>query len=308
METFFLDEHKDTGSWTRVWEPICTVIRKCLEGLHGMTFDPASPFRIYCHRDNSIRPDGCVFLMQMHLPKLYSLDTHGWGVTHSRRGDRGFEFVKDEDAVEYCRSLCKEWLANGKSKCWQPKPVVVPIADYLLVLLQMPGDSVIKRYSPVTVDEFVVRVGEWARQSQTRCVVKPHPSCKREAHSGTWAAIDRAIEENAWLTLRQDNIHSLLANAAGVWTINSGSGFEALVHGKPVVTFGAADYDHVTGKGTLDALDDAANFVRSKPDPILGQKFAMHYILQNCFWIGIDKMAEARICAYLRDQLDRAAG
>lgn len=303
MKTFFLDEHKETGSWARVWEPICRVIRRCLEDLHGLAFDPASEFRIYCHRDKSHRPDGSVFLMQMHLGHLYSLDAQGWGVTHSRRGSPAFRMVSEEYAIRYCGKLRDQWLATGKSKCGQPKPSAIPLEAYILVPLQMPGDSVVQQYSPVSVEEFALRIGEWARQTQTRCILKAHPGCKREKHGATWAAIDRATEGNEWATLRQDNIHSLIASAAGVFTINSGTGFEAIIHGKPVVTFGAADYDHVTGQGTLDALDAAREYVRHPADLVAGWRFATHYLLQHCFWLGVDRLAEARICGYLADRM-----
>jgi hypothetical protein len=42
------------------------------------------------------------------------------------------------------------------------------------------------------------------------------------------------------------SIHDLLPKCLGVVTINSGAGFEALMHLKPVVTMGAVDYSGAT--------------------------------------------------------------
>lgn len=44
----------------------------------------------------------------------------------------------------------------------------------------------------------------------------------------------------------EGSIHDLIENAAGVVTVNSGVGFESLLHEKPVITFGKTDYHWVT--------------------------------------------------------------
>ena len=162
----------------------------------------------------------------------------------------------------------------------------------------MPDDSVIKNHSRVGVEEFVVRIAEWARKTRTNCVIKPHPGCRRESHPKTWTAISRATDGNEWALLRAENIHSLISHATGVFTINSGTGFEALVHGKPVVVFGEADYDHVTGKGALDSLGACVRYLREAPDLVAAQKFAAYYVRHQCFWLGIDQRAETRLYDY----------
>ncbi len=68
-------------------------------------------------------------------------------------------------------------------------------------------------------------------------------------------------------TLWVDNvsIHDLLSKCFCVYTVNSGAGFEALLHKKPVVTFGQAEYDCVTIKGDINSLDTAWNNVYYEP-------------------------------------------
>ena len=58
-------------------------------------------------------------------------------------------------------------------------------------------------------------------------------------------------------------MHDLSSHAAAVFTINSGVGFEALFHLKPVVTFGHAEYDAVTVHGHPDEIERAWNACRS---------------------------------------------
>ena len=58
----------------------------------------------------------------------------------------------------------------------------------------------------------------------------------------------RAIVERYNNAFWVDNcsIHDLMERCVSLYTINSGVGFEALLHEKPVVRFGQSEYDSVT--------------------------------------------------------------
>src|SRR5690348_3310918 len=88
------------------WQRCEELIRSCLlelghevvdqewhPGLAGEEDRPS--LRIYAHSSRRERPDGGLFLKEMHLPGLFTLDSQGWGVEHSRMRRR-----PDFDAVD----------------------------------------------------------------------------------------------------------------------------------------------------------------------------------------------------------------
>jgi capsule polysaccharide export protein KpsC/LpsZ len=73
--------------------------------------------------------------------------------------------------------------------------------------------------------------------------------------------------EGRWLKWREENIHDLIDECDAVFLVNSGVGFEALLHAKPIVMFGRAEYDCVAIRATIDEIDAAwAACQSSDPD------------------------------------------
>jgi hypothetical protein len=73
--------------------------------------------------------------------------------------------------------------------------------------------------------------------------VKIHPRCRSYAFKQFVAST--AARCGASL-LDQFNIHDVLSAARCIATVNSGAGFEALLHLKTVLSFGASDYQAAT--------------------------------------------------------------
>ena len=71
----------------------------------------------------------------------------------------------------------------------------------------------------------------------------------------------------------------------GVAVINSGTGFESLIHGKPVATYGDCDYKCASfdmTAGNLDEVDEY--FLRySKEQEMNNYRFLYHYIHHHAF-------------------------
>jgi capsule polysaccharide modification protein KpsS len=118
-------------------------------------------------------------------------------------------------------------------------------------------DDTILYHSPITVTNFIDTVAEWACAKGRTLVFKLHP-CDDDIQNAR--AVERWTRCCPNIYTMQDNIHSLIDGAELVCTINSGSGFEGLIHGKPVVTFGDCDYHWVTFRGRRDNLDEAYAF------------------------------------------------
>ena len=58
------------------------------------------------------------------------------------------------------------------------------------------------------------------------------------------------------------SIHKLIEASSAVYLINSGVGMEAMLHVKPIVSFGRSEYQNYVHNGTIDDLDSAWRHVQ----------------------------------------------
>jgi hypothetical protein len=216
-----------------------------------------SGFTILPHASRRQRPDAHLFFKEMHLPGLFTVDVDGWGVEHSalRRGI-DIESIDADSAVPRVAALCERMVAGNLSRQPQPADGDVPDRGYILFALQMPADSVVIDHSPISMMALLDAVTGWAEARRQRVAVKLHP-CSLNIFELV-EAVKRLTRESRYVVEVRGNIHSLIAAARGVFVINSSTGFEALLHGKPVATFGDCDYKRVTFSATAATIDAAA--------------------------------------------------
>lgn len=145
--------------------------------------------------------------------------------------------------------------------------------DYVFVALQDPRDrtQATARFAMQTmVDIAVARF----RGTGTAVVVKPHPRALDMDQLATLTAMDAAGD----IVLRFDGIHTLIAGAQAVITVNSGVGSETLLHRKPIYCFGGADYDaaahRITSAEQFNALTTPIRPALSDADLI---RFTAYY-------------------------------
>ena len=90
-------------------------------------------------------------------------------------------------------------------------------------------------------------------------VLKGHP-----VNPGSMVQLKQIADKYAHTIWLDDvSIHQLIPDARAVVVVNSGTGLESLLHQKPVITFGRADYDVVTNKvegGNLRELLEKPKF------------------------------------------------
>jgi len=225
--------------------------------------DLNAEFIVYEHKSRHQTGDGDLFFMEMYGDGLFTIDREGWGPHHSSIGSRPeMAEVDTALATEFCETLCRRFLSDGRSKHPQPPLHAVPSAfkPYIFVPLQLYNDDTIVYDSPYAIREFVGLVCRWAVRSRRSIVFKPHPNCDDETLLRT---IDDYAERWGWLFRSSANVHNLIAEADGIVLINSGVGFESLIHGKPVVTFGNCDYKWFTFRGHGANLDAASDYFDS---------------------------------------------
>jgi hypothetical protein len=118
--------------------------------------------------------------------------------------------------------------------------------------MQIPHDQSIRYFSDFEFDAVLEAVVQWAQQVGVVVKLKAHPANMPLMKK----YLDR-YPESTWVRWRDENIHDLIAESDAVFTVNSGVGFEALLHSKPVVTFGRAEYDCVTVHATPQDVNAA---------------------------------------------------
>lgn len=110
--------------------------------------------------------------------------------------------------------------------------------QYVFVPLQVAGDRT-QQLARIPMLKMLRMVVDRFFGTGTRVIVKRHPNCKNPKVTET---LDR-LSAKAEIELRDDSIHTLLAGARAVFTVNSGVGSEAMAHLKPIYLFGDADYN-----------------------------------------------------------------
>jgi len=150
--------------------------------------------------------------------------------------------------------------------------------------------------------ELVELVSAFAGRAGVAFALKLHPYNTKDRE--LQAAVERAVASSPHVHLAEGNIHGLLAAAAGVWTINSGVGFEALVHGKPVVTFGACDYRSATFAADPAHLDAALDYtLRADPARLARAQQLVHTYCRRHGYRLADPDAAPRLASYLANWL-----
>ena len=184
--------------------------------------------------------------------------------------------VNIEDIRDEIQALCDSYITNNRSRGLQPQTVYIPEEPYVLVLLQRTNDSVM-RFAHMNSQTLLDKVTELYKDTKYTVCAKSHPLGDIGDHPPDEINISPDVFQAT------GSLHKIVAGAAAVYTVNSGSGFEALLHGKRVFTSGHCDYHWATTpvKNKQD-LQDTMHLIE-KPvnkDEIL--KF-LHYALNECF-------------------------
>jgi Capsule polysaccharide biosynthesis protein len=145
--------------------------------------------------------------------------------------------IPDEELESNHREMVARFVDANVSKYSQSADSGPLPENYVFVALQVSTD-VVAQLGFMSGMELLESVMEHYRGTDTRVVVKRHPFCrsmKVQECLEQWEASGNIVRSN-------NSIHDILKNAKVVFTINSGVGLEALMHGKTVVVGGSCDY------------------------------------------------------------------
>lgn len=193
------------------------------------------------------------YYMQSVFPFQFYIDSKGFAGGASRYP---FDFDADREIPHgsfYAQMQARAF--SGESKFAQPpmgKITVESDGPYVLFPCQIPHDETIKYHSDISVLDALMATCEATEKLNMPLVVKGHP-----VNPGSMAPLYQAVKQFDHVTWVDDvSIHDLIPNAHAVVVVNSGTGMEAMLHKRPVITFGRCEYDCVSNKATADNIVD----------------------------------------------------
>ena len=214
-----------------------------------------------------------------YLPGFLYADRSGFG-GWSEVTNRAFDpaTINPDEAEHYLSGRIESRIfSRGLTKVPQARSGAVPglPQGYVLVPLQVPKDIVL-RLADVETDAILSALLPRARRQPL--VIKLHPETRDPLFV---SRINGLHDPAAGVHVVTDHIHDLIAHADRVVTINSGTGLEALLLGKPVITCGKTDYHHLTtavtsAQGLCAALDAAP----VAPDRVTLARYCLWYCRQ----------------------------
>ncbi len=230
-----------------------------------------------------------LFYMQEYFRWVFVLNESGWSaassiypihleaipeLVHDSFGTYRQRLLADELGSKFAQPVRKshrQLIAEGLIPMRRGTFGLKHVRPYIFLPLQIPHDQSIHNFSDLTEQHVVESLVNWAQERDITVVMKPHPVNRKSTASFEKLADGRTV---FW---SEAHVYDLIAHATCVYTVNSGVGFEALLHLKPVVTFGRVEYDCVSFQATPDTLDAAWDFCMHADTSMLEKRYR-HFV------------------------------
>ncbi|QBX35066.1 hypothetical protein E4191_10385 [Paracoccus liaowanqingii] len=237
---------------------------------------------------------------ESYIPPFYSLDPMGYAcfsqlATQPELFQAAIAAKDQGAATRFRETLSQDLRRHNRSKYPQPDPVDAPEeAGYVFVPLQVLNDSVAKG-AFLDPGEALLTVIRAASACGLRTVIKRHPRCT----SARMASLLEDLSRRPQVAVSTRSIHRLIEGAALVVGANSGVLFEALVQGKPVVSYAASDFAPVTQQVRNHADLARAIAAPAPPDAGWRDRFLFWYLTDYCLRADDVPAIRRRIAAAL---------
>lgn len=219
---------------------------------------------------------------ETYISPYYTMDRMGYAcfselACHPERYSDAIERQNIDRASTFVRALAQELRQENRSKYLQPDRQDHLEPGYLFIPLQVENDSVAKG---LWLDKFkaIHCILEAAAAQELRVVLKRHPRCKSKAIFDLLSEISQRPN----VSVSNASIHTLIENARLVAGANSGVLFEALIQGKPVISYAASDFGQATRQ--VRTYEELACAIKSPegPDPAFRDRFLFWYLTEYC--------------------------
>jgi len=225
----------------------------------------------------------------------------GWSSLCDKNIKQLLKSISHKKAKKHFKKISVEYIKNNKSKYIQPKinNFIFPKKDFIFFPLQTINDSVMihSYYKPIELIKKIVKI---LNKHNIPLVIKQHPRCQSEKLKKLLLKYSKQEK----IILYNGSIHEAIAKAKTIYTINSGVGFEALLHLKPVITFGKSDYMSMTKNlKNLDTIKENPFYKLNDYKKIEIKKFLYYYINKKCLFLNNDKKFKKIIDNFIKKYL-----
>jgi len=227
-----------------------------------------------------------------YLPDFFYLDPRGFsGWSQIGRNDFSPDDINADVAIAYSALLRERYIAPHRTKYELQKfgggvEEEAPLPDhYNAVFLQVLDDEVLKLKRMTTYDMIAQTI---ALSAGKDVVLKRHPLCQSP---GSRDMIEHFRSEHSNVHITTRNVHEVLTPADKVVCINSGVGFEALLHGKQVIACGRCDYHHGVSQVNRNGDFPSAFHAPKKSDLYL-QKYLYWFLSEHLLDIQDEAFTE----------------
>ncbi|WP_428024385.1 hypothetical protein [Arcobacter sp.] len=241
---------------------------------------------------------------ESYLQGMISFDTNGYSGWSSFCNININQILKnismEESEVFFARLVTKYIYSNiSKYKQKDIKKYKFP-KKFIFFPLQTINDTVMLHsyFEPIKLIESVIKI---VKKHNIPLVIKRHPRCT----SNTLKELLLKYENKEEVIIYDGSIHNAIAKCETVYVINSGVGFEALLHLKPVITFGKSDYMGVTRNvKNLQEIEKEPFFYLYEEEKIKIKNFLYYYINNKCINIEDDEQLEKAISNFIINYLN----
>ena len=225
-----------------------------------------------------------------------TLDELGYGSYSSPTYNKpDFENISQDKVDNFFDTVVKKWIKQNPSKWGNNhfKQSDYEYDNYYLVLGQVFNDSVLTRQNwgsyTTTLISIIRELNVW---TQDKIVVKLHPYTngikykkgKDFDYAADFEKQIKSINSNIEVISDFTSVHSLLEKAKAVIVGNSGSGFEAMMYRKPIISFAFPEYHWVTYD--LRKICDVHNALKVGNwfNSNLSDRYLYWYMREYCFY------------------------
>ncbi len=189
-------------------------------------------------------------------------------------------------AKQFQADLYATTAAKRKSRYDQPVEKLPLPHGCIAVFLQTESHRGVTEALYVTMRRMIKAL--LSRADPRPIIVKPHPM---DINFDTFGWLVRQSQKDARLQISYANVHDILDACALVVTINSAVGIEAMVHGRPVITCGQADFHHCT-EVVRSRHDFDAAIARAEARDWPYAEFLYWFYKQNCLSLKSPSLGE----------------
>ncbi len=219
----------------------------------------------------------------------------GWSELCDLDWNKKLKNISLKKAIQTHDFLKEKYIEQDISKYEQKKDLTFSFPkEFIFFPLQKIEDSVmVKSYmAPIKLIKSIVKI---LNDKKIPLLVKKHPRCTNSELSELLELYKREKK----IILYKGSIHDAIKKSKTVYVINSGVGFESLLHLKPVVTFGRSDYMAMTKNvKDLKEIEQEAFYSLSKDKKDKIKKFLHFYVNKISVCLDDEKKLEKILNKY----------